>query len=70
MQGVVQGTLDGRLQKRFAIGGRSFALFIDAYNFLNMHNSVDEDVAALPDRRTPTANQPPRSIHVGIRATY
>ncbi len=64
------GTLDGRLQKRFPFGERSFGLFIDAYNVLNMHNAVEEDVAGPPDVRTPMANQPPRSIHLGVRVTY
>jgi hypothetical protein len=42
-------------------------LFIDAYNVVNMAKEVEEWVATGPAFRTPTAVQPPRAIHVGLR---
>jgi hypothetical protein len=64
------GTLDGHLQKGFTAGGQHVDLFVDAYNLLNMQNSVEEDIAAAPDVRVPTAIQPPRSVHVGLRFSF
>lgn len=64
------GTLDARLQKRFALGPRRIDAIIDVYNLLNLKYSVEEDVAAPPDVRIPTAVQPPLSIAVGLRVTF
>jgi hypothetical protein len=64
------GTLDARIQKAFALGGSRVTALLDAYNLLNLSNSVEEDVAAPPDVRIPTAVQPPRAIHVGLRFTF
>jgi hypothetical protein len=64
------GTLDVRLQKGVPVGGRRVNLFLDAYNLLNLSNSVEEDVAAPPDVRIATAVQPPRSFHAGLTVTF
>ena len=64
------GTLDVRFQKRFSFGERSLTLLADAYNLLNLSNSVEEDVAAGPNIRLSTATQPPRSFHVGLRVGF
>jgi len=64
------GTLDARFQKRFVFGDRTLTLLADAYNVLNLSNSVEEDVAAGPNIRLSTAVQPPRSFHVGLRVGF
>jgi len=62
------GTLDVRVQKGVVLpGSRRMVLFIDAYNVVNMAKEVEEWVATGPAFRTPTAVQPPRAIHVGLR---
>jgi hypothetical protein len=64
------GTLDVRVQKGVALpGNRHVILFVDAYNVVNMAKEVEEWVATGPAFRTPTAVQPPRTIHVGLRLT-
>src|SRR5258708_1232600 len=64
------GTLDARLQKRFTAGGGRWSVYLDAYNLVNMSNSVEEQVDAGPDIRIPTAVQPPRAFHIGARVTF
>jgi hypothetical protein len=64
------GTLDVRLQKGFTFGGRRIAVLLDAYNVLNLANEVEERVTAAPDVRIATAVQPPRTFHIGVRATF
>jgi hypothetical protein len=49
------------------VGEKRLDLYLDGYNLLNMSSSVEEDVAAPPDVRIPTAIQRPRSIHLGVR---
>lgn len=64
------GTLDARLRKRFSLGRKTLEALVDAYNVLNLANSVEEDVAAGPNIRLSTAIQPPRSLHVGLRVSF
>ncbi len=65
------GTLDVRVQKRFALGGaRSFDIFVDAYNLPNMANEVEERVVTGPGFRDITAVQPPAMVHVGARVNF
>lgn len=64
------GTLDARVQKGLSLGGRRFEIYVDAYNLLDLSNSVEEDVAAPPDVRIATALQPPRAFHVGVRVAF
>ena len=62
------GTLDLRVQKALALGGgRQVSVFVDAFNVLNMDKEVEEWVVTGPMFRTPTAAQPPRSVHLGVR---
>ena len=62
------GTLDVRIQKGLAIGGAGRAvLVLDAFNVLNMDKEVEEWVVTGSDYRKPTAVQPPRTIHLGLR---
>jgi len=64
------GTLDTRLSKGVQFGQRSLQLFLDAYNLLGLTYDVEERSAAPPDVRTPTAIQPSRAFHVGVRAKF
>lgn len=63
-------TLDARLQKGFTVGARRFDIVLDVYNVTNLANSVDESTTELPDVRLTTAVQPPRTIQLGLRATF
>ena len=63
------GTLDIRLQKGFAIGRRHVDGIIDFYNLATRGNEVEEYTVSGPNFRTPTAIEPPRSIHIGLRLT-
>jgi len=63
-------TLDGRLQKGFAIGGARVDAMIDAYNLLNTATEVEEFPVSGPTSRLTAAVQPPRAIHVGFRVTF
>jgi len=65
------GTLDIRVQKGVTLpGGGRAALVIDGYNVINMDKEVEEWVVTGPDFRTPTAAQPPRAIHIGLRVSF
>ena len=65
------GTLDIRVQKGVALpGGGRAALVVDGYNVINMDKEVEEWVVTGPDYRTPTAAQPPRAIHIGLRVSF
>ena len=62
------GTLDLRVQKALTWSDRQqLSVFVDAFNLLNMDKSVEEWVATGPNFRVPTATQPPRSVHFGVR---
>jgi hypothetical protein len=64
------GTLDTRLQKAIASGGRRFAVVLDAYNLLGLTYGVEERAAQQINDRRDFAIQPPRTVHVGIRARF
>ena len=64
------GTLDARLQKGFTLGSQRVDAIADAYNLLNLSYEVEERTAAAPDVRIPTAVQPPRAFHIGLRVTF
>jgi hypothetical protein len=61
------GTLDIRVQKGFVIGKQHIDGIIDFYNLATRSNEVEEYTVTGPSFRTPTAIEPPRSIHVGVR---
>ena len=65
------GTLDLRLQKQVTLGSTSIALFVDAYNAINMGNEVEERVVTgSPTFRDITAIQPPLAVHIGLRLQF
>ena len=61
------GTLDVRVQKRFGIGKQRLDGIVDFYNLATRSNEVEEYTVTGPNFRTPTAIEPPRSIHIGLR---
>ena len=64
------GTLDLRLQKGLSIGGERLDAVVDLYNLFTRSNEVEEYVVTGPAFRTPTAIQPPRAIHLGLRLAF
>ena len=60
-------TVDGRLRKGFTFGGYTFDGILDVYNIFNQNIQVEEFDVTSPMWRVPTALQPPRVIHVGLR---
>jgi hypothetical protein len=61
------GTLDVRVQKFFTVGQQRVAAIVDFYNLATRSNEVEEYTVTGPNFRTPTAIEPPRSIHFGLR---
>jgi hypothetical protein len=61
------GTLDLRVQK--ALHPKA-AVFLEAYNVINLSEEVEERVVSGAAYRTPTAAQPPRTVHVGASVTF
>jgi hypothetical protein len=61
------GTLDIRVQKSFRFGTQRVDGIVDFYNLATRSNEVEEYTVSGPAFRTPTAIEPPRSIHVGLR---
>jgi hypothetical protein len=63
-------TLDVRLQKEFTAAGHRIAAFVDVFNLTNLAEEVEEQVVTGPTFRTPTAMQPPRTLHLGVRVGF
>ncbi|MFN7914434.1 MAG: hypothetical protein U0Q55_03780 [Vicinamibacterales bacterium] len=64
------GTLDLRAQKGIPLGTGKADLIFDAYNLFTRNNEVEEYVVNGNGFRTPTAIQPPRVLHLGLRLTF
>lgn len=64
------GTLDLRIQKRLTLGSKHADLVFDAYNLFTRANEVEEYVVSAAAFRTPTAIEPPHSIHLGLRVAF
>src|SRR5262245_65982717 len=60
-------TLDVRVQKGFALGGRALDLIVDGYNLTHLQNEVEERAIIGSRFRSVTAIQPPLAVHVGAR---
>ena len=63
-------TLDTRLEKQIALGGRRASLVLEVFNLLNTNNEVEEDEVTGPAFRAATAVQPPRSVRLGFRLVF
>jgi hypothetical protein len=64
------GTLDVRVQRRFAVGKQRLDGIVDFYNLATRSNEVEEYTVTGPAFRTPTAIEPPRAIHIGLRLLF
>jgi hypothetical protein len=64
------GTLDLRLQKGLAAGRAQVDAILDVYNVLGMQKEVEEYVVTGDRFRMPTAVQPPRAFHLGVRLAF
>ena len=64
------GTFDVRAQKGFRAGTGRVDLIFDAYNLFTRNNEVEEYVVSGTGFRRPTAIQPPRSLHLGLRLSF
>jgi TonB-dependent receptor-like protein len=60
-------TVDARLQKGFAIGGRQLTAIVDAYNVFDQFLQIEEIAVSGATSRQTSAIQPPIAVHVGIR---
>jgi hypothetical protein len=63
-------TMDARVQVGFGVAKQHLTLVWDVFNLLNMSNEVEESVVTGPSFRAPTALQPPRAMHVGLRLAF
>jgi len=63
-------TVDTRLQVGLGVSRPHLAVVWDVFNLLNQSNEVEESVVTAPTFRTPTALQPPRAIHLGLRVSF
>jgi hypothetical protein len=63
-------TVDGRMQKRFSIGGRPMTLVVDAYNMFNQALEIEEFSVTGDMSRLKTAVQPPRVVQLGLRIPF
>lgn len=64
------GTLDLRVKKGITLGTKRADVILDAYNLITRSNEVEEDPFTGPAFRTPTAIEPPASVHVGLKFTF
>jgi hypothetical protein len=63
-------TVDARVEKGIAIGGRRAAIRLDVFNLTNHANEVEEDVQSGPSFRRSTAVQPPITMRLGFTLRF
>jgi len=63
-------TVDGRLRKGFTVGGYHVDAILDVFNIFNQNIQVEEYDVTSPMWRVPTALQPPRVMHLGLRLRF
>jgi len=63
-------TVDTRLRVGLPIARRRLSVVWDVFNLFNQSSEVEESVLTDPAFRTSTALQPPRAMHLGLRATF
>jgi hypothetical protein len=63
-------TVDTRLQIGLGVARPHLALVWDVFNLFNQSSEVEESVVTAPTFRTPTALQPPRAMHLGLRVSF
>jgi hypothetical protein len=63
-------TVDARLEKGVTLGRARIAALLDAFNLLDMHNEIEEDVVSGATFRAVSAVQPPRALRLGLRVDF
>lgn len=63
-------TADVRVQVPLTVAKPRVAVVSDVFNLLNLANEVEESVVTGPSFRAPTALQPGRVLHVGVRVAF
>lgn len=63
-------TVDARIEKGFALGGRRAAVRLELYNLLNLGLEVEENPLTGADFRRTTAVQPPFTARLGFRIEF
>jgi hypothetical protein len=59
--------LDARVEKRFRIGGRTAAAWLDVFNLPGLYEEVEENPIPGPTFRASTVLQPPPTLRAGVR---
>jgi len=63
-------TLDARAEHGVDVGRARLSAVAEGFNLLGTAHEVEEDVLTGPAFRTPTAQQPPRALRLGLRLDF
>ena len=63
-------SLDARAEQGIDVGRTRLSAVVEGFNLLGTAHEVEEDVLTGPAFRTPTAQQPPRALRLGLRLDF
>jgi len=63
-------SLDARAEQGIDVGRTRFSAVVEGFNLLGTAHEVEEDVLTGTAFRTPTAQQPPRALRLGLRLDF
>jgi len=63
-------SLDARAEQGIDVGRGRLSAVVEGFNLLGTAHEVEEDVLTGPAFRTPTAQQPPRALRLGLRLEF
>jgi hypothetical protein len=63
-------TLDARAEQGVDVGRARLSAVVEGFNLLGTAHEVEEYVVTGPAFRTPTAQQPPRALRLGLRLEF
>jgi hypothetical protein len=63
-------SLDARAEEGIDVGRTRLSAVVEGFNLLGTAHEVEEEVLTGPAFRTPTAQQPPRALRVGLRLEF
>jgi TonB dependent receptor len=63
-------SLDARAEQGIDVGRARLSVVVEGFNLLGTAHEVEEDVLSGPAFRTPTAQQPPRALRLGLRLDF
>jgi hypothetical protein len=63
-------SLDARVEQGVDVGRTRLSAIAEGFNLLGTAHEVEEDVLSGPAFRTPTAQQPPRALRLGLRLEF